>query len=144
MGVQELFESFDKRKRKSHFKNLLAVAMADGNLENVEFNYIMHLAHKCYMSEAEVKRVIDSPQQINFVIPTTNREKFDQLYDLVTVMMVDGEIDPREMRLCKTIAMRFGFNPQIVDELIKGVMVNILKGVASEIALNELASMIED
>ncbi len=35
MGLQELIESFDKMKRKSHFKNLLAVAMADGKSDTL-------------------------------------------------------------------------------------------------------------
>ena len=138
MGFQELFESFDKKKRKSHFKNLLAVAMADGNLDNVEFEYIMQLANKCYMTKEEVQRVIDYPEAINFHPPKTNQERFDQMYDLVTVMLIDGKIDEREMELCKIFAMRLGFKPAIVNKLIKDLIDNAIEGVAKEVALAQL------
>lgn len=140
MGFQELFESFDKKKRKSHFKNLLAVAMADGNLDNVEFEYIMQLADKCYMTRDEVKRVIDFPEAISFHPPKTDRERFDQMYDLVTVMLVDGEIDDREMQLCKVFAMRLGFKPVLVDKLVVDLIDSALNGIAKEAALAQLLS----
>ncbi|WP_437368358.1 hypothetical protein [Maribacter litoralis] len=140
MGFQELFESFDKKKRKSHFKNLLAVAMADGNLDNIEFDYIMQLADKCYMSRDEVKRVIDFPEAITFHPPKTNRERFDQMYDLVTVMLIDDRIDEREMQLCKVFAMKLGFKPAIVDKLVLDLIDNAVEGVAKEIALAQLLS----
>lgn len=138
MGLQELFESFDKKKRKSHFKNLLAVAMVDGKIDNVEFDYIMNLASKCYMSHEEIQRVIDFPEQINFYAPKTNKERFDQIYDLVTVMLVDGNIDERERSLCKVFAMKLGFRTAIVDKLIEDTIENALLGIAKEIALHEV------
>lgn len=140
MGFQELFESFDKKKRKSHFKNLLAVAMVDGNLDNVEFEYIMQLADKCYMSRDEIQRVIDFPQAISFHPPKTDRERFDQMYDLVTVMLVDGNIDDREMQLCKVFAMRLGFKPILVDKLVVDLIDSALNGIAKEVALAQLLS----
>jgi len=138
MGFQELFESFDKKKRKSHFKNLLAVAMADGNLDNVEFEYIMRLAEKCYMSRDEVKRVLDHPEAISFYPPKTNRERFDQMYNLVTVMLVDGTIDDREIQLCKVFAMRLGFKPALVDKLILDLIESAMEGIAKEVVLAQL------
>lgn len=140
MGLQELFESYDKSKRKSHFKNLLAMAMADGKIENVEFDYIMQLANKCYMSEDEIKRVIQNPAAIAFVAPKTDRERFDQLYDLVTVMLVDGDINQRELTLCKTFAMRLGFRTAIIDKMIEDIIHNVIKGIAGEIAINQMVN----
>lgn len=138
MGLQEIFESYDKKKRKSHFKNLLAVAMSDSNLANVEFDFIIGLANKCYMTQDEVRRVIDHPEQINFYPPQTTRERIDQLYDLVTVMLVDGTIDPRELEICKTFAMRLGFRPAIIDQMIKDVVEYIVNGITAEIAMDNL------
>jgi len=66
MGIQELFDSYDRKKRKSHFKNLLSVAMADGKIENIEFDYILSLAEKFYMDKSEVQRVLDNPGEIGF------------------------------------------------------------------------------
>jgi len=140
MGLQELFESFDKKKRKSHFKNLLAVAMADGKLDNIEFEHIMNLARKCYMSQDEVQRVIDNPELINFYAPKTNEERFNQIYDLVTVMLIDGQIDERERSLCKVFAMKLGYKTVLVDKLVNDIIENAIVGVAKEVALKEVFS----
>lgn len=142
MGIQEMFESYDKRKRKSHFKNLLAVAMADGKMENVEFDYLIQLANKCYMSEEEVKRVIEHPEAIAFVPPKTSRERFDQIYDLVTVMLVDGDINQNELTLCKNFAIKLGFRPIIIDDMLKNIINSIIKGILAETAINEFADFL--
>lgn len=138
MGLQELFESFDKKKRKSHFKNLIAVALADGHLDDAEMELILHLANKCYMTPDEVKRVIERPELINFHPPKTNQERFDQIYDLVTVMLVDGKVDENERELCKMFALNLGYKSAIVDRLIHDIIENALHGVAKEIALHQI------
>lgn len=138
MGLQELFESFDKKKRKSHFKNLLVVAMVDGKLDNKEFDFIMNLARNCYMSQDEVQRVIDYPEQISFYASKTNAERFDQIYDLVTVMLINGEIDERERSLCKVFAMKLGFRTTIVDKLIQNIIDKAVVGLAKDVALNQV------
>ena len=138
MGFQELFESFDKKKRKSHFKNLLAVAMADGNLGEQEFSLIMSMAEKCYMSPDEVQRVIDHPSQIRFYAPKTNRERFEQIYDLVAVMLADGKIHDNEKEVCKFFAIKLGFKPDIVNALVMDMIDDAIHGIAKEVALQKM------
>jgi hypothetical protein len=116
--------------------------MADGKIENIEFDYILSLAEKCYMDKSEVQRVLDNPGEIRFYPPKTLRERFDQIYDLITVMLVDGEIHHRELSLCKAFAIRLGFRPAIVDDLIRRIIDKAIEGLAAEAALKELSEIL--
>jgi hypothetical protein len=33
-------------------------------------------------------------------------------------MLIDGSIDPKEMGLCKSIAMKSGFEPEVIDDIV--------------------------
>ena len=37
----------------------------------------------------------------------------EHLYDLITVMMVDGRIDEKELFLCKSLAVKLGCSEEI-------------------------------
>ncbi len=41
--------------------------------------------------------------------PETYKERIEQLYDMVIVMMVDGEITEIELLFCKAVAEALGF-----------------------------------
>jgi hypothetical protein len=58
MGLRDLFNGYDKKKRRSHFKNLFAVARADGDLRREEMDLVIGLAENFNMSTDEVTRII--------------------------------------------------------------------------------------
>lgn len=140
MGFKELFESYDKKIRKSHFKNLLAIAMADLKMENIEIDYLFKLAKRCYMTSDEVQHVIDNPGSVGFHPPRTDWERFNQIYDLVVVMLADDQIDYRELNLCKTFAMKLGFSTEIVDKLINYMIEQALQGATIDYIIQKFST----
>ena len=64
MGLSDLFNSYDKKKRRSHFKNLFSVARADGDVDRAEMDLVIGLAEKFHMSTDEVTRIIRNPENI--------------------------------------------------------------------------------
>ena len=130
MGLKELFAGFDGKKRKSYFKNLIRVAAADGRIDENEFKYIVGLAQKNNISQSEITTVMKNPGKIKFTPPESMRERFDQMYDLVSVILVDGEVYPNEVRICKILAQELGFEEGIVDELLSNMIDQALEGIA--------------
>lgn len=55
--------------------------------------------------------------------------------------MVDGEIDKREYRLCKSMAQRLGFRQEVIDAMIVGIVEAIRKEIRREIAIERLMRM---
>ena len=73
MALHEAFESQDKKRVKSHFKNLLAVALADGILDKVELDNLFKISKRYYITRDELEELVDNPNQISFN-PPSNKE----------------------------------------------------------------------
>lgn len=142
MGFFEKFknviESDELKRKKSHLKNLYSVAMADGILANEEFDFLLSTANKLYVNPSVVQNVIHYPDDISFYVPSHDREKLDQIYDCVCMAAIDGELNEREVSMCKLISAKLGFRPVVVDHIIEHILQSIIKGVASELALSKL------
>lgn len=147
MGYFEKFkntiESNELKRKKSHLKNLFSIAMADGKLANQEFDLMLNIANKMYLNNTVVQSVIHFPDDIVFYVPQHDREKLDQIHDCVYMALVDGEINEREISMCKLIAAKLGYRPIIVDHIIEHIIKSILHGVASDIALAKLIDEIK-
>ena len=52
---------------------------------------------------------------------------------MVYVMMVDGEIDEKELAWCKMVAIQFGYRHEVIDALILDIMEEIKQGIEKEV-----------
>lgn len=138
MKLVELFDGRDKKKRLSHIRNLVALAVSDGELDNNELDLIFRIGSRIGLSRDELLRIIQRPESISFSPPEYFRERIEQLYDMVLIMMIDGEIHENEVGLCKLTAVRLGFKHQIIDKMVLDVIDMITKGIALEMVLSNL------
>jgi len=118
------------------------LACIDGSLDEIELKLISRIAKKGGLKDTELKRIIERPESIAFLVPTNQAEKIEQIYDMVLVMMADGEIHEREVRFCKGTAIKLGINQIVVDLIVKNVIDMITKGLETEIALRQLLALI--
>lgn len=116
----------EKKIAMAHVINLMSVAVADGKvtqeeqriigdiadeygLTNEEFNFCAETCNEC-IEKGTV--VIEPPQSDN--------EKVKMIRNLVTVMMVDGDISESERQMIEFYTDRFGFEAkESVDTLIE-------------------------
>lgn len=105
-------------KNKSHLKNLMSIAMADGRLAEEERHILFSVAHRLGMSEEDIIAVRDNPDTIKFTPPDSYDEKIEQIYDFISLMSVDSDIDPNEVALCKKLALHLQLAPRIIDDLL--------------------------
>lgn len=138
MGLLELFNSYDKKKRRSHFAHLFDIANADGNVDNAELDLLIKMAEKFHMSTAEVTRIIKNPSGAGEISLKTPEERVEQLYDLITVMLVDGQIDPRELSMCKSFATKLGFDEAILDPLTRDLIERAMSGASHEVVVENI------
>lgn len=138
MTLLDLFDSRDKKKRLSHIRNLIALASADGHLDEVELKLISRISWKVGLSTNEFERIIKRPNSVDFVIPSSFNERVEQLYDMVLVMMIDTEIHENEIALCKLTAIKLGFKHQIVDKMVNDIVEMIAKGLVFEMVMSNL------
>lgn len=130
MNFNDILNLFKQGKStaKSHMKNLIEMAAADGSFDDVEYKLLRDIAKRNNISDNQLKEIRNNPSAVNFEIPQDRIEKFYQLYDLVNMMIVDKEIHKDEMKLCNLFAIKFGYKREKVEELINTIQSNIENG----------------
>lgn len=106
-------------------KNLIEMAAVDGNFDNVEHDLLRKIAKRNNISESRLKEIQADPDKVSFQVPTDQREKFFQFYDLVHMMSVDNSVHDDEMKLCNLFAVKFGYSRERSGEMIRSIQSNI-------------------
>jgi len=112
------------------------VAIADGQLDPVEYNLLKKLARKYHITEEELENIQENLSDIEFEVPEDDSKKFEQFYELIHMMIIDDGIHPDEENLCVIFARKFRY-PN-VREVIKATTEYINKGLSPEKAKNRL------
>jgi uncharacterized tellurite resistance protein B-like protein len=118
MDLLNIFKTDNDGIRKSHIKNLLAVALADGHMASDEWELLITISRVMGFSEEKILSIRQNPEQIKFILPKKYDEKVQQIQDLVAIMTIDGNINEKELDLCKKISLKLDILPQLVDDII--------------------------
>lgn len=125
MSFIDLFKSRESREKLSHLKNLVAVAFADGKLEDNEMAALATVMARDGLTPSDLERCIKKPQGIKFLPPETPGQRVVYLKDMVLLMMCDGNIDDKELALCKATAIALGFKHEVIDAMIMDIIADI-------------------
>jgi hypothetical protein len=130
------------RKGKSYIKQLLQVAMADGRLDAHELNNLMQVAKRLDITDEEVQEIKNNMDKVAFIPPKGTKDTFRLLFDLVWMMMIDGNVIGNEMRVCQTLAMQMGFAPETITDLAGFIRLQSGKGTPAEEIYQKLEQML--
>ena len=108
----------EKEIKLAHFKNLVAVAIADGFLDEEERDFLVDHAEECGLDHKEVNEVIENADKLEFIVPESAEDREEQLADIVFLTMIDGSIEDKEYELCLNIAQRLELKKDELDEVI--------------------------
>jgi len=134
MNINEVIDLFKmgKATAKSHMRNLIEIAAADGGLGIEEQRLLNYAAQRNNILLSELQEMQRNLAEVRFQVPASDREKFHQMYDLVHMMSVDKNIHAEEQRLCEIFAIKFGFRKEIIREMIDLIRENIEKWIGPE------------
>jgi hypothetical protein len=129
MDVTDIIDLFKggKATAKSHMRNLIEIAAADGSFGTEEQRLLEYAALRNNISISELKEIQEGTAKVRFEVPGSEQRKFFQLYDLVHMMSVDKDIHGEELRLCEIFAIKFGYRKEVVKEMIEMIRQNIEK-----------------
>jgi uncharacterized tellurite resistance protein B-like protein len=130
MTFREILDLFRQGKAtaKSHIKNLIEIATADGKFADEENDLLIRIAARNGISRGRLDEIRASPASISFEVPKDEKEKFRQMYELVHMMIVDRDIHPEEVRLCELFALKFGYRKDGIKGMIDTIRNNIENG----------------
>src|SRR5690606_36993851 len=95
-----IFENDADKKIKTHLTNLGALAKIDGHVDSTELNFIVAIGQKNGLKPEEVKTIVANADALKFEMPKNDSDRFDQIFDLVEMMLADGIVDDNEMDFC--------------------------------------------
>ncbi len=137
MSFSDFVTPCGKRINKEHFIHLVQVSRADGKIQPSEFELLHKEGRKFGLTDPEIDRIIEKESKRHYDPPYSLHEKFDQLYNIVEIVLADNEVSEAEMKLINRYAIEAGFDdktiPKLVDLLVKGVR----EGKDEEILLKE-------
>jgi hypothetical protein len=126
MELLNIFESSKKKEVINHLKNLVAIGKTDGCLDKVEIEKIKEIGLRNGLSVKKIATILNSDTQATEITGTLD-EKFEKLYDIITVIAADGILDEKEMFICENLAVKMGFS-----NIVSGVMITqLFNGVIS-------------
>jgi uncharacterized tellurite resistance protein B-like protein len=125
MKTHEHFEHQSKKDDKEHFTHLVQVALADGIIDNTELKMLHRFGYKVGLTEPEIVDLIETTTKSAYNPPYEFSVRFQQLYDIIKMVLADGVIDKNEMHLANVFAIKSGFN----DDEIPNLLVHLIRGI---------------
>lgn len=114
--------------KTSYIKSLIDVALSDELIDEQEIILLTKIAKRFNLPDTEIKAIKKNHKNLKFIPPTDLRQQFDMIYDIMHMMMVDGNIDEREMQLCHKYAIQLGFASERLSKMLKIIHEDIAKG----------------
>ncbi|MFA0961834.1 hypothetical protein AB9P05_08495 [Roseivirga sp. BDSF3-8] len=119
--MKGIAEPISLKEKKTHFRNLVALARIDGHFHEDEKALICTLGKRYALREKQLREILDESQPAIATVPTDRRQQLDQLRDLVLLMLADGYVVEKEMIFCKEIASQYGFGQHVIEKLVQWV-----------------------
>ena len=138
-----LFRSNRHGQVLSHLNNLIAVALADGTLDDSEWDRLAEIARHRGVSEEELKDIYEEAGAIKFIVPPTFRDKIRQIYELVDVMKADGHVDDEEVAICRKLAEKLNIHPRIIGDMLHRISQLIDEGKEPDSIVDEICSLMQ-
>jgi uncharacterized membrane protein YebE (DUF533 family) len=143
MFMLTLFETKKTKVQKSHLKNLIALAKADGIISESELEYLYLIGEKNGLKEQEVTSLINDSKNTDIVVASNDAQRFDHIFELVQMMLSDGVIEDNEMDFCIAMAEKLGFRKAIVGILVRKISLGLSTGLDKEAIKNEAESFLQ-
>jgi uncharacterized tellurite resistance protein B-like protein len=143
MNFKDIMNHFKKgdTTAKSHMRNLIEIAAADGGFGVEEQRLLEYAAQRNNISKTQLKGIQAHASKVHFEVPKTEEDRFFQLYDLVHMMSVDKNIHSEELRLCEVFAVKFGYRKEVVGEMVETIRQNIEKWIGPKETMQIVSRM---
>lgn len=120
-----LFATKKSKAQKGHIMNLIKLAKADGIISRQESSLLVKIGERNGISEEEVFEMVEVSDEFFYKKPANDSERFNQLYDLIEMMTIDGIVDDKEMSYTIEIAEKMGIRKAVawilVNRLVDGI-----------------------
>lgn len=137
MNIEELYETGERKINRSHFRNLLMIAKAEGGISDTEKNLLNKIGAHIGLSTEQIEEIIKNPKQFSGHTPANREDRFEQMINLVQMANADGKISDTEMNTLERVAVGIGFK-SLDDVDVESIIALISRGEGTEGIMDEL------
>lgn len=125
MKFLDHFDHPERKQDKAHFIHLVQIANADGKIVDAEMSMLNRLGSKLGLTQPEIDELMQSNKQSAYIPPYELSKRFEELYDVVKMVIADGEVGGEELKLASKLAVKSGFDdddvPLLLSVLTEGI-----------------------
>ncbi|MDD5770312.1 MAG: hypothetical protein PHE25_05045 [Candidatus Gracilibacteria bacterium] len=123
MGIFDFLNKESKQKANNfnHIKNLLTIAMSDGSLDEKETQALNGVSSRLGITNEEIGEIIKNFNNIKFVLPTNKKDRINQFWDLILIVLVDGKIEKGELNKLRTFAENLNIRSGVITAIIRNL-----------------------
>jgi hypothetical protein len=123
-----------------YFVHLIRIALADDVITTKELELLHRVSKRLGFTVEETDHLIRTTGKSDYTPPSGLRARFDQIYEIVNMTLVDGTINKNEMYLASSFAAKSGFN----EKEIPSMLVLLLNGIRQGKNKDELFKEFQD
>ena len=117
MSISDLYARGTHKENKSHFANIVRLALVDNTIKNGERKLLDQLAKRIGLTKEESKDIIKNHQNYPIEPPVSYDERIERLYNLTKMILADNEISKKQVFLLQRMAIGLGFLKENVKKL---------------------------
>lgn len=102
-----------------HLKNLIIIALADGNLDPIEKEFIIEKASMLGLTGTELDDLFSEAMEFKDRLFQVGINPEEQLADAVLMAVLDGYIHDNEQKILRELAATLGFSESYVNGIIQ-------------------------
>ncbi|HBS87824.1 MAG: hypothetical protein A2W91_11085 [Bacteroidetes bacterium GWF2_38_335] len=125
MSPLDYFDHHSKKQNKEHFTHLIEVAFADNVIDDKEKEMLHRFGRRLGLTDVEIDQLCEDHTKVSFHPVFELSARFEQMYDIVKVVLADGRIEETEREMVKKLGVKLGFEdtemPGLMSLLIEGL-----------------------
>ncbi len=102
-----------------HFRNLVSLSAIDGRIEEVERVALSKIAFEQGLPLERLNLMLNRASEYIYLIPQNTEEREQQLEEMITLALVDGDFAPAELELIEMVAEKLGFSKKELDVILE-------------------------
>ena len=101
-----------------HFRNLVSLSAADGNIKDSERVALSKIAFAREIPLERLNIMLSKASEYAYLIPQNQKDREIQLGEMIDLALIDGELSPAEMDLINMVGEKLGFSQAEVDQIV--------------------------
>lgn len=132
MSFSDFVDGHGNKIKREHFIHLVQVAEIDGKIDKQEMEVLHKEGRKFGLTDPEIDSLIDKEKDFHYIPPYSLQEKFDEIYNIASIILADDEVSEAEKKMLRRYAIAAGLNDNTI-EVVKDLIIDgVRNGVDEE------------